>query len=162
MPATGTARWSSSRLGLRLFAGLPEAEALAILAARQARNGAPFASVEEAALRARVGRRALKALAGADAYAGTGVSRRRAGWAARGVASGPQDLPLFTVAAGTEAAALAGQAPLVPELAATLPAQPRARHWSRTTWPPARRSDATRWRCCGLPWRRWAAPTPGS
>ena len=83
----------------------------------------PFASVEEAALRAGVGRRALEALAGADAFAGTGASRRRAGWEARGVASGPQDLPLFAVAAGTEAAAMAAQAPLVPEPAVTLPEQ---------------------------------------
>ena len=111
------------RLGLRLVAGLPEAEARAILAARRARNGAPFASVEEAALRAGVGRQALEALAGADAFAGTGASRRRAGWEARGVANGPQDLPLFAVAAGTEAAAMAAQAPLVPEPAVTLPDQ---------------------------------------
>ena len=105
------------------MAGLPEAEARAILAARRARNGAPFASVEEAALRAGVGRQALEALAGADAFAGTGASRRRAGWEARGVANGPQDLPLFAVAAGTEAAAMAAQAPLVPEPAVTLPDQ---------------------------------------
>ena len=101
----------------------PEAEARAILAARRARNGAPFASVEEAARRAGVGRQALEALAGADAFAGTGASRRRAGWDARGVANGPQDLPLFAVAAGTEAAAMAAQAPLVPEPAVTLPDQ---------------------------------------
>ncbi|TDH59357.1 hypothetical protein E2C06_27710 [Dankookia rubra] len=50
--------------------------------------------------------RALEALAGADAFAGTGTgaSCRRAGWEARSVASGPQDLPLFALAAGTEAA----------------------------------------------------------
>ena len=90
--------------------GLPEAEARAILAARRARNGAPFASVEEAALRAGVGQRALEALAGADAFA-----------------NGPQDLPLFAVAAGTEAAAMAAQAPLVPEPPVTLPDQSRGR-----------------------------------
>ena len=70
-----------------------------------------------------MGRQALEALAGADAFAGTGASRRRAGWDARGVANGPQDLPLFALAAGTEAAAMAAQAPLVPEPEVTLPDQ---------------------------------------
>ncbi|MFC7477983.1 error-prone DNA polymerase [Dankookia sp. GCM10030260] len=120
-PQPASAGGLALRLGLRLVAGLPEAEARAILAARRARNGAPFTSVEEAAWRAGVGRQALEALAGADAFAGTGPSRRRAGWDARGVANGPQDLPLFAVAAGTEAAAMAAQAPLVPEPAVTLP-----------------------------------------
>jgi error-prone DNA polymerase len=70
-----------------------------------------------------VGRQALEALAGADAFVGTGASRHRAGWDARGAANGPQDLPLVAVAAGTEAAAMAAQALLVPELAVTLPDQ---------------------------------------
>ena len=108
---------------LRLVAGLPEAAARAILAARRARTGAPFASVEEAAWRAGAGQRALEALAGADAFAGTGASRRRASWDARGAANGPQALPLFAAAPETAAAAMAAQAPLVPEPAVTLPAQ---------------------------------------
>ena len=130
MPATGTAAWSrswpasaASPARLRLVAGLPEAAARAILAARRARTGAPFASVEEAAWRAGAGQRALEALAGADAFASTGASRRRASWDARGAANGPQALPLFAAAPETAAAAMAAQAPLVPEPAVTLPAQ---------------------------------------
>ena len=108
------------RLGLRLVAGRQETEARAILAARQARNGAPFASVEEAAWRAGVGQRALAALAGADAFASTGANRRRAGWDARGVVNGPQTLPLFAAAT---AAALVPPAPLMLEPAPALPPQ---------------------------------------
>jgi error-prone DNA polymerase len=111
------------RLGLRLVAGLQEAAARAILAARQARNGAPFASVEEAAWRAGVGLRALGALAEADAFAGTGVSRRRAAWDARAVASGLETLPLFAAAPETAAAAMAAQTPLLPEPTVALPQQ---------------------------------------
>ncbi|SDE42078.1 error-prone DNA polymerase [Belnapia rosea] len=111
------------RLGLRLVAGLQEEAAQAILAARQARNGAPFASVEEAAWRAGVGVQALGALAEADAFAGAGLSRRKAAWDARGVASGPETLPLFAAAPATAAAAMAAQTPLMPEPAAMLPHQ---------------------------------------
>ena len=112
------------RLGLRLVAGLPEAEARAIVAARRARNGAPFGSVEEVARRAGVGRRALEALAAADAFAGVGAERRRASWEARGVADGLQDLPLFAVAGdAAEAAAMADETPLLPEPTARLPEQ---------------------------------------
>ena len=110
------------RLGLRLVSGLQEEAAQAILQARRARNGAPFASVEEAAWRAGVGLRALGALAGADAFAGTGVSRRKAGWDARAVATGPEALTLFAAASET-AAAMAAQTPLVPEPEVALPEQ---------------------------------------
>ncbi len=122
-PQAASAGGLALRLGLRLVAGLPEAEAQAILAARQARNGAPFASVEDAAWRAGAGQRALEALVGADAFAGVGASRRRAAWDARGAASGPQALPLFAVARETAAAAMAAQAPLVPEPVVSLPPQ---------------------------------------
>ena len=109
------------RLRLRLVAGLQEEAARAILAARQARNGAPFASVEEAAWQAGV--QALGALADADALAGTGTSRRKAAWDAHAVASGPETLPLFAAAPETAAAAMAAQTPLLPEPEVALPHQ---------------------------------------
>ncbi|MBX6741374.1 MAG: hypothetical protein IRY87_04905 [Acetobacteraceae bacterium] len=111
------------RLGLRLVAGLPDAEARAIVAARRARNGAPFGSVEDLAWRAGCGRKALEALAAADAFAGLGADRRRAGWEACGVVDGPWDLPLFAIASGTAEAAMADQSPLLPEPTVALPAQ---------------------------------------
>ncbi|WP_277753902.1 helix-hairpin-helix domain-containing protein [Muricoccus nepalensis] len=111
------------RLGLRLVTGLPEAEAQALLRARRARNGAPFASVEDAAIRADVGRRALEALAAANAFVATGSLRRRAVWDAAVAASGPQQLPLFAVARDTAAAAMAASAPLMDEPEAALPRQ---------------------------------------
>ena len=117
------------RLGLRLVAGLPEAEAQALLKARRARNGAPFTSVEDAAIRAGLGRRALEALAAADAFAGAGggrggsPSRRQAVWEAAVAASGPQQLPLFAVARDTAEAAMAASAPLMDEPEAALPKQ---------------------------------------
>jgi error-prone DNA polymerase len=109
------------RLGLRLVAGLGQSEAMAILAARQARNGVPFDSVEDLAWRAGLGRRALEVLAAADAFAGTGTARRRAAWDARGAASGPRELPLFAVV--TAEAALESRASLLPEPEAQLAAQ---------------------------------------
>jgi error-prone DNA polymerase len=111
------------QLGLRLVAGLHEEEAQVLLTARRARNGAPFASVEDAALRSGVGRRTLEALAAAHAFGSTGASRRRASWDAAVAASGPQHLPLFAVAQDTAAAAMAADAPLMPEPEAVLPRQ---------------------------------------
>jgi error-prone DNA polymerase len=121
-PQRDSAGGLALRLGLRLVAGLQEAEARAILAARQARNGAPFASVEDVAWRTGVGAPALDALANADAFAGLGSNRRDTAWAARGAASSPRTLPLFALAEQT-AAALAAEAPLLPEPATLLPAQ---------------------------------------
>jgi DNA polymerase III alpha subunit len=73
------------QLGLRLVAGLQEEEeAQALTRARRARNGAPFASIEDAALRSGVGRRTLEALAGGNAFGSTGASRRKASWRGRG------------------------------------------------------------------------------
>ena len=121
-PEPASAGGLALRLGLRLVAGLPEAEARAIVAARRARNGAPFGSVEEVAMRAGVGRRALEALAAADAFADAGAARRQAAWAARGVASDPHGLPLFAVATGTAEAAMAEEGtPLLSEPATRLP-----------------------------------------
>ncbi|MDI3308247.1 MAG: error-prone DNA polymerase, partial [Acetobacteraceae bacterium] len=122
-PEPASAGGLALRLGLRLVAGLPEAEALAIVAARQARNGAPFSSVEDLAWRTGCGRKALEALAAADAFAGLGADRRRAGWEARGVADGLRDLPLFAISSGTVEAAMADRSPLLPEPTVALPAQ---------------------------------------
>ncbi|WP_043364289.1 error-prone DNA polymerase [Belnapia sp. F-4-1] len=103
------------RLGLRLVAGLARVEAEAIVVARLERNGAPFESVEDLAWRSSLRRRAIEALAAADAFASAGLPRRQAAWAARGIASGPQDLPLFAIARDSPEAAMAGRAGLLPE-----------------------------------------------
>jgi error-prone DNA polymerase len=110
------------RLGLRLCAGLAEADGRAVAKARRAGNGAPYASVEEAARRAGVGRRALEALANADAFAGMGATPRRAAlWQAAGGVERTDDLPLFDV--GATAASLGDDGPLLPEPAPDLPPQ---------------------------------------
>ncbi|WP_235035290.1 error-prone DNA polymerase [Roseomonas sp. 18066] len=120
----GSADGLALRLGLRLVRGLAEEDAARILDARRARNGAPFAGVEELAWRAGLGRGALVALAGADGFAGVGAGRRRAAWDARGLGSGPRgnslgELPLFSAAhAG---GVLSGEAPLLPEPQSPLP-----------------------------------------
>lgn len=115
-PEAESANGLALRLGLRMVASLSEDEATAIVGARDARNGVPFASVEELARRSGVGRRALDALAAADAFAGLGAERRRAAWDARGVADGPHDLPLFAATADP----LADEPPLIAEPVPTL------------------------------------------
>jgi error-prone DNA polymerase len=67
-----------------------------------------------------VGRRALEALANADAFAGIAVPRRGALWQAGGVER-TDDLPLFHVRAS--AASLGDDGPLLPESAPDLPPQ---------------------------------------
>ena len=94
-PEIASANGLALRLGLRLVTGLPSEEAARILAVREARNGTPFDSVEDLVRRAGAGRRALDALAAADAFAPLGLKRREAAWAARGMAGAPHDLPLF-------------------------------------------------------------------
>jgi error-prone DNA polymerase len=108
------------RLGLRMAAGLAEAEGRAVAKARRTGNGAPFASVEEVARRAGVGRRALEALAAADAFAGMAAPRRAALWQASGIER-IDDLPLFQAA--ITAAALGDDGPLLPEPDPGLPPQ---------------------------------------
>jgi error-prone DNA polymerase len=109
------------RLGLRMVSGLARDAAEALLAAREARNGAPFAGVEDAALRAGLDRRALGALADAGGFREAG--RRKAIWDAAAMAP---ELPLFAVARGTAEAAMAAHAPLQPEPEVALPAQGEA------------------------------------
>lgn len=89
------------RLGLRVTAGLSQEEGQRLIKARDAGNGRPFASVEEAAMRAQLSRRALEALVEADIFAGLAPSRRRAQWDAAAVdIKTPHDLPLFAAADG--------------------------------------------------------------
>ncbi len=76
------ARRPAVRLGLRELAGLPQAAAERIVAARAERA---FASVDELALRAALGRRELDLLAAAGALAALAGHRRQAAWAVAGV-----------------------------------------------------------------------------
>ncbi|HYF19171.1 MAG TPA: hypothetical protein VEA40_14980, partial [Ramlibacter sp.] len=100
------------RLGLRVIAGLSEEEGRALIRVRDAGNGRPFASVDEAAMRAGLSRRAMMALVGADAFAGVASSRPKAHWAALAVdPRAPSDLPLFAP----------GDGPQIDEPAPTLP-----------------------------------------
>ena len=79
-------------------------------AAREARNGAPFASVEEAAPGGPGwGGGRWRRWPGRTPSPATGRRRRGAGWEARGVASGPRDLPLFAIARDQAAAAMAAR-----------------------------------------------------
>ncbi|WP_425994932.1 error-prone DNA polymerase [Caulobacter sp. DWR1-3-2b1] len=74
------ARWKAVRLGLRQVKGVREVEARLLAKARDegARTPAEFAQ-------AGVPQRALELLAEADAFASTGLSRREALWAVKGV-----------------------------------------------------------------------------
>ncbi len=71
------------RLGLHLVKGLSEAGARRLVAARAA--GGPFADVADLARRARLDRRDLQALAGADALADLTPDRHQACWAVAAV-----------------------------------------------------------------------------
>jgi error-prone DNA polymerase len=101
------------RLGLRVTAGLSQEEGQRLIKVRDAGNGRPFASVEEAAMRAQLSRRALEALVEADSFAGLAPSRRRAQWDAAAVdIKTPHDLPLFAAAEGLH---FEEPAPAIPE-----------------------------------------------
>ena len=73
------------RLGLRLASGLAEEEGRLIVKVRRSGNGSPYGSVEEVARRAGVSRKAIEALAEADAFASLGTSRRAAMWEAKAI-----------------------------------------------------------------------------
>jgi error-prone DNA polymerase len=91
-PDVGASDWDCTleqgalRLGLRTVSGLAEAAGAAIVAAR--RRGA-FASVEDLARRAGLGRRELRCLAAGGALASLAGHRRQAHWAAAGAAPLP-------------------------------------------------------------------------
>src|SRR5690554_5879767 len=84
------------RLGLRLVKGLSEAAAQRLLTARSKER---FASVQDLAARAQLDKKALSALAYADALASLAGHRRSAWWEVLGVESG---LPLLEGAAVQE------------------------------------------------------------
>jgi error-prone DNA polymerase len=73
---------SAVRLGLRLIAGLREADAQAIVAAR----GAGYAGMSALRARSGVGFATLERLANADAFRSIGLDRRRALWEVKGLA----------------------------------------------------------------------------
>lgn len=80
--AGATAAGPAVRLGLASIAGLPQAAAGRLQAARAQR---PFASLADLATRARLQRRDLDLLAAAGALADLAGHRRQAAWAAAGV-----------------------------------------------------------------------------
>ncbi|WP_260987634.1 error-prone DNA polymerase [Roseomonas gilardii] len=106
------------RLGLRLAGGLPEEEGQRIAKVRRAGNGSPYGSVEEVARRAKVGRKAIEALAEADAFLSLGASRREAMWAAKAI---EREIPPLLRLVG-ETADL-GEPPLIREPDPALPAE---------------------------------------
>ncbi|MBN2973250.1 error-prone DNA polymerase [Roseomonas aeriglobus] len=79
------------RLGMNMVAGLAQADAHAILAARAA--GGPFTSIPDVFRRSRVKPAALERLARADAFRCFGHDRRQALWAVK--ALGEKSLPLL-------------------------------------------------------------------
>jgi error-prone DNA polymerase len=104
------------RLGLRLASGLPEEEGRQIVKARRSGNGAPFGSVEEVARRAGISRRAIEALAEADAFASLGHGRRDALWDAKAI---ERDVPpLLRLVENA-----LGDPPLIQEAPPTVPAE---------------------------------------
>jgi error-prone DNA polymerase len=85
------------RLGLRAIKGLAEADARHLVAARDAGNARPFSSIEEIMRRTgrmgrALGRVVLERLAGADACASLGLSRREALWQAAALDAAPPPL----------------------------------------------------------------------
>jgi len=81
------------RLGFRQVDGLREDEMEALMAAR----GAGYDHPDDIRRRAGISRRAMEALAAADAFRSMGLDRRAALWAVRGEAAG-ETLPLFAAA----------------------------------------------------------------
>ncbi len=102
------------RLGFRQVDGLPEADAEALMLAREEGYQTPDALKR----RARLPRRSMEQLAAADAFNSMGLDRRAALWAVRGEAAG-ETLPLF------EAADTAEQGG---EGETQLPVMPRSEH----------------------------------
>lgn len=109
------------RLGFRLVSGLRKEEVQMLLRARRLRNGAPFASVGDAAQRSGISRRTLEVLAAADVFDGAGIERRKATWDAGVAADHIHDLPLFAVGRDRPEAALEVHSALVAEPEPNLP-----------------------------------------
>ena len=104
------------RLGLRMAAGLPEEDGRKIVKIRRAGNGSPYGSVEEVARRTGIGKKAMEALAEADAFASLGTDRRTAIWEAKAV---ERDIPPLLRLAESSL----GEPPLIREAAAQLPGE---------------------------------------
>jgi error-prone DNA polymerase len=115
-PERQSAEGYALRLGLRMAAGLSAQDGKSIVKARSGGNGSPFASPEEVVRRANITRKAMEALAQADAFRGLGTGRREALWAARGV---EHDIPPLLKLAAQQAAV--GEPPLLQEPAPDLP-----------------------------------------
>jgi error-prone DNA polymerase len=104
------------RLGLRLASGLAEEEGRLIVKVRRSGNGSPYGSVEEVARRTGVSRKAIEALAEADAFASLGASRRSAMWDAKAI---ERDVPPLLRLAESSL----GEPGLIKEAAPSLPAE---------------------------------------
>jgi error-prone DNA polymerase len=115
-PEPDSAEGFALRLGLRMANGLAAQDGQQVVKARMGGNGSPFASPEEVVRRANITRKAMEALAQADAFRGLGTSRREALWAARGV---EHDVPPLLKLAAQQAAV--GEPPLLKEPAPDLP-----------------------------------------
>lgn len=88
------------RLGMRQVSGMPETEAVRLVA----RRGAGYREPRELWRRAELTARSLEALAKADAFASLGLARRDALWAVKGLVDTP--LPLFDGPGREEAVSL--------------------------------------------------------
>ncbi len=117
-PELGSADGHALRLGLRLASGLSEDEGRLVVKVRRSGNGSPYASVEEVARRAGVSRKAIEALAGADAFASLGASRRAAMWDAKAVERDVPPLLRLAESALGEPALIREPAPALPAEAA--------------------------------------------
>ncbi|MCC6360855.1 MAG: DNA polymerase III subunit alpha [Phycisphaerales bacterium] len=84
------------RVGMRNIRSLREADAQAIVAARQKRPGGRFESIRSLWLASGVSAAVLHTLAKADAFGSLGLSRQRALWTIQGLEDRP--LPLFEAA----------------------------------------------------------------
>ena len=97
-PDVNHSEWDSTlehgalRLGLRQIDGLGEAQAAALIAARQ--HGGAYRDLGDVRARAGLSPGVIERLATADACGSLGLSRREALWQARSLIAAP-DLPLF-------------------------------------------------------------------
>ncbi|WP_216856985.1 hypothetical protein, partial [Acidisoma sp. S159] len=87
-----------------------------IVKVRRSGNGSPYGSVEEVARRTGVSRKAIEALAEADAFASLGASRRSAMWDAKAI---ERDVPPLLRLADYAL----GEPGLINEVAPALPAE---------------------------------------
>ncbi|MFC7556660.1 hypothetical protein ACFQU7_37240 [Pseudoroseomonas wenyumeiae] len=92
-PEPRSAEGYALRLGLRMAAGLSAQDGQQTVKARSGGNGSPFASPEEVMQRANIGRKAMEALAQADAFRSMGSSAARRSGRPRGGAGRPAAAP---------------------------------------------------------------------